>query len=334
MQQKDQYIDIRNSGIRISVFATVAIIIVFMLYGYAISPVNIGVISSRVNQSMANLGMAVILFLIGSLAVIGHGIYRICTSEKIKMKIGTQFTPINVKTKDNNRSSGIILSLSLAIIADIISQRKIYQLVFFIVLLTYALLFAFVSQIIIFRPDVSFSHVYQVKIPSWLITPCCNVPGLVPTFTAYLSDNLIIFIIPINLILTVVISTLVSVNVTLALYIFQNKNNNSNNSNSKSTKNNNFSCFSGIGATTGLFTACPTCAGTFFSGVLGTIITAAGISGPLSSTAIGITTFTTATAILAPFQLLFIIISIVILLLSPYLTIKSKVQKRYYYISK
>lgn len=305
MQQKDCYVDIRNRGIRISLFATFAIIVVFTFYGYIMSPLNIGIISSKISQSMSNLGLAVILFLIGSLAVIGYGVSRICLSEKIKIQ-----SSIDDKKKYN-------IGMLLQIVVDIISHTKRYRLVFIVVLLVYGLLFAFLSQIIIFRPYVSFSHIYQVRIPSWIITPCCNLPGLVPTFTAYISDNLIVFIIPINLILTVVLSTLVSVNITLVLYAFQN-------SRSKYTKNN--SCFSGIGATAGLFTACPTCAGTFFSTIVGTITTAAGAPSTLLATVVT----PAALAALASFQVLFIIISIAIMLVSSYLTINS-VKKSYLY---
>lgn len=302
MQQIDFWVDIRNRSIRISLFATFSIVLVFAFYGYIISPLHIGIMSSKTIQSMSALGMAVLLFLIGSLVVIGYSVYRICLAEKMKVQLS-----INVKTGYNNR-------MFLPIVVDIISQTKRYRLVFIIVLLAYALLFAFISQMIIFRPYVSFSHVYQVTIPSWIITPCCNIPGLVPTFTAYISDSLIVFIIPINIILTVVLSTLVSVNTTLALYVFKN-------SRSKSTKNNSC-CFSGIGAATGLFTACPTCAGTFFFTIVGTIISAAGASSTLAAAA------TPAAAALAPFQILFIITSIAVLLVSSYLTINS-IKKSY-----
>jgi hypothetical protein len=201
-----------------------------------------------------------------------------------------------------------IIMMTLPVIVDIISQRRRYQVVFVIVLLAYALLFALVSQIVIFKPGVSFSKIYQVAIPSWIITPCCNLPGLVPTFTAYLSDDLIMFITPLNLILTVILSTLVSVNITLALYMFQT-------SRSKNTANS--SCFSGFGIAMGLFTACPTCAGTFFSTLTGLIT--AGTSGALATAS--------TTSFIAPFQVLFIVISTSVLLVSPYLTIKAVVKK-------
>jgi hypothetical protein len=302
MPQKDFCVDIRNRSIGISLFATFAIVLVFALYGYIISPVHIGIISSKTIQSVSALGMAVLLFLVGSLVVIGYNVYRICLTEKMKVQ-----SSVNVKKGYNN-------GMLLPIVVDIISQTKRYRLVFIIVLLAYALLFAFISQMIIFRPYVSFSRIYQVTIPSWIITPCCNLPGLVPTFTAYISDSLIVFIIPINLILTVVLSTLVSVNMTLALYVFQNNR-------SKNTKNNSC-CFSGIGAATGLFTACPTCAGTFFFTLVGTIISAAGAPTTLAAAPAA------AAAALAPFQILFIIISTAVLLVSAYLTVNS-IKKNY-----
>jgi hypothetical protein len=289
-KQKDYYINIRNGGIRITLLATVGIIVVFALYGYRISQLTDDTVFLNVNKSLSSVGLAVILFLIASLVTIGYGVYRICLSQKMKVH--------SVHTKRD-------VMMILPVVVDIISQRRRYQLVFVIVLIAYALLFAFVSQVVIFRPDVSFSNIYQVTIPSWMITPCCNLPGIVPTFTAYLSDNLIIFITPINLILTVVLSTLVSVNITLALYMFQNNR-------SKNIANN--SCFSGIGVAMGLFTACPTCAGTFFSTITG-IITS-GTSSALATAG--------ATSAIAPFQVLFIMISVSLLLVSPYLTMKGK----------
>jgi hypothetical protein len=296
--QKDYYIQIRNSGIRITLLATVGIIVVFALYGYRISLLNDDdAVSLNVTKSLSNLGLTVILFLIGSLITIGYGMYRICLSQKMK-----EVQSVNTKRD--------IITMTLPVIVDIISQRKRYQVVFVTVLLAYALLFAFVSQIIIFKPDVSFSKIYQVAIPSWIVTPCCNLPGLVPTFTAYLSDDLIIFITPINLILIVILSTLVSVNITLALYLLQT-------SRSKNTANN--SCFSGVGIAMGLFTACPTCAGTFFSTITGLIT--AGTSSALATVS--------TTSSIMPFQVLFIVISTSILLVSPYLTIKGIVKKNY-----
>lgn len=248
--------------------------------------------------------MAVFVSLIGALFAIGYGIYLICISER--MRIIETIHPDNEVEIRKRRSSSIMQDFS--IIVNIISQTK-YLRLFLLVLVAYAVLFSFISQIIIFRPDVSFSRVYGVTIPSSKMTPCCNAHGFVPMFTAYLSDNLIIFIIPVNLVLAVILSTLVGLNTALAVYMFQNR--------AKKMDNKSDILYSGGigGATTGLLTACPICAGTFFSMIVGLVVGA--------SSASAVAGVVTATTTLAPFQMLFILISIPTLLISPYLTIKS-----------
>ena len=307
-QLEGERISVRNSGIRISLFSTVTIIGVFVLYGYLVRPENF-VLSSKIIQLISDLGMAVFVSLVGALFAIGYGIYLICISERIRI-IKTIHPDNEVEIRKRSRRSSSIMQ-DLSIIVNIISQTK-YLRLFLLVLVAYAVLFSFISQIIIFRPDVSFSHVYGVTIPSWKITPCCNAPGFVPMFTAYLSDNLIIFIIPVNLVLAVVLSTLVGVNIALAAYAFQNRAKKMKKMNNKS----NIIYSGGLGgATTGLLTACPICAGTFFSMIVGLVIGA--------SSASAVAGVVTATTTLAPFQMIFIIISIPTLLISPYLTIKS-----------
>ncbi|MDQ6863616.1 MAG: hypothetical protein M3044_07305 [Thermoproteota archaeon] len=304
-QLDGERISVRNSGIRITLFSTFTIIGVFVLYGYLVRPENF-VFSSKIIQLISDLGITVLVSLVGALFAIGYGIYLICKSERIRI-IETIHPDNEVEIRKRSRRSSSIMQ-DFSLVVNIISQTK-YLRLFLLVLVAYAVLFSLISQIIIFRPDVSFSHIYGVTIPSWKITPCCNAPGFVPMFTAYLSDNLIIFIIPVNLVLAVVLSTLVGVNIALAAYMFQNR--------AKKMDNKSNILYSGGigGATTGLLTACPICAGTFFSMIVGLVIGA--------SSASAVAGVVTATTTLAPFQMLFIIISIPTLLISPYLTIKS-----------
>jgi hypothetical protein len=288
-QKEQERIAIRNSGIRISLFSICAIIGIFLLYSNLIHHDSF-VSSSKIIQLKTDLGMAVLVSFVGSFAALGFGIYRIFVSEKKR----TESINDLIKKRSIEAYSSIIV--------NIISEKK-YLRIFLVILVGYALLFSLISQMIIFRPDVSFSRLYDVIIPSWIITPCCNLPGFVPTFTAYLSDNLIIFIIPINLALAVVLSTLVSLNITFALYGFK-----------KGHKRRTRSYFGGAGggAITGLFTACPICAGTFFSTLVGITL---GISGTSAISA--------SMELLSPFQPLFIIISISSLAISSYLIINS-----------
>jgi hypothetical protein len=112
-------------------------------------------------------------------------------------------------------------------------------------------------------------------------------------FTAYITDHFLILVIPVNVILATLVSALVGFNVALSIHAYRLRQ-------SLSTKN---SIIGGIGATTGLFVGCPTCAGSLFSAFLGIGIAGAG----------------TSASILAPFQTLFIAASIPALVIAPFL---------------
>jgi hypothetical protein len=155
----------------------------------------------------------------------------------------------------------------------------------------YGIFFGFLSQIFIYRGDISFTAV-GIPIPSISVVTCCNIPGYVPLFAAYITNHFLILLIPINIILAVVISVLVGFNISLNLFAYKMM---------KVQGTRKLTFFESIGITTGLFVGCPTCAGSLFSALFGF-----GSGG-------------TAVALLAPFQTLFIIISIPALIISPFL---------------
>jgi hypothetical protein len=117
-------------------------------------------------------------------------------------------------------------------------------------------------------------------------------------FTLYITDHFLILIIPLNVILATVVSLLVGFNVALSILAFRRKK-------SLHTKT---SLAAGIGATSGLFVGCPTCAGSLISALLGIGIAGAG---------------GTSASVLAPFQTLFIAASIPALVIAPFLTARS-----------
>jgi hypothetical protein len=287
-----QYIHTRVSGIRILVISVSALLGVFLLYGNIISPTNISH-SERFVQLITNLAISVFIFLAASLFGIGYGLYRIGLSERYKM--------LSMQMLSENGAIRNVFS----IIIDILSQRKYLQ-TFLAISVGYAIFFSFTSQMIIFRPGLSFSHLYNVNIPSWRITTCCStLPGSMPVFSAYVFDNLIILLIPLNIILGAVLSVLVSVNITLILYRMLERDT------QNCSKGRKISSLGGFGgAAAGLFTACPICAGTFFSALIGVIT---GVSAASAIT----------TAVLTPYQLIFISITIPMLLLSSYFTVKN-----------
>ena len=158
---------------------------------------------------------------------------------------------------------------------------------FVITFIIYGIFFSMTSGILVYQPEVIFSYHYGAEIPSAHITPCCGTPGYMPKFVAYLTEHIGIQVIPLNLVLQMTVSYLVAVNTALAVNAI---------SISKKTGG-----LGGIGATTGLFIACPTCVGSFLS------------------LFVGATSAIAFTIAISELQTLFIAITIPILLLTPFI---------------
>ena len=165
-------------------------------------------------------------------------------------------------------------------------SRKIFVATF----VGYGVFFSLVSGTLVYQPEVNFVTHYGATIPSGFIAPCCDGPGYMPKIIVYLTEHVGLQIIPINLVLQVMVSYLVGLNAAVAAgayAVFKGG-----------------SGMSTIGAATGLFIACPTCAGTFLSVFVGT---ASGIALSVA---------------LAQMQTLFIAISIPVLCAIPFIMAK------------
>jgi len=165
-------------------------------------------------------------------------------------------------------------------------SRKIFLVTF----VCYGIFFSLISGTLIYQPEVTFSIHYGATIPSGFVAPCCGGPGYMPKIIVYLTEHIGLQIIPINLVLQVIVSYLVGLNTAIAVSAF-----------TISRKERGIST---IGSATGLFIACPTCAGTFLSVFVGT---ASGIA---------------LTVALTQLQTLFIAIAIPILLITPFVMAK------------
>ena len=164
--------------------------------------------------------------------------------------------------------------------------RKIFTVVF----IGYGIFFSLVSGTLVYQPEVDFEYHYGAKIPSGFVAPCCDEPGYMPQVIIYLTNHIGLNVIPINMVLQVIVSYLVGLNAAIAVnaYAISKKGRGA----------------SSIGAATGLFIACPTCAGTFLSVFVGT---ANGIALSIALTQL---------------QTFFIAISIPVLLITPYIMAK------------
>ncbi|HEX7207111.1 MAG TPA: hypothetical protein VF233_02950 [Nitrososphaeraceae archaeon] len=269
------WIGLRNSGIRIVLLGLFSLVLTFIIYGRLTTPS--GEQPVMITPYLMNLANAVLTIIFLSLLFVGYGIYRIFKAEQ------------RLKTDAN--------SLMSYITAAFLDNK--YWKVMAISAIIYGIFFGFLSQIFIYRYDISFSE-QGITVPSVNVIPCCNMPGYVPMLTVFPTDHFLIMIIPINIILAVIVSVLVGFNISLTLYAFKLE---------KAQNTKRVSFVGSVGAISGLFVGCPTCAGSLFSMLLGYSVG-------------------TTMAVLAPFQTLFILISIPSLILAPFL-IGRRIRSRY-----
>jgi hypothetical protein len=162
--------------------------------------------------------------------------------------------------------------------------------IFIITFVAYGIFFSLVSGTLVYQPEVNFAIHYGATIPSGFIAPCCDGPGYMPKIIVYLTEHIGLQVIPINLVLQLIVSYLVGLNASIAISAY-----------TVSKKGRGMTT---LGAATGLFIACPTCAGTFLSIFIGT---ASGIALSIA---------------LAQLQTLFIAVSIPILAATPFIMAK------------
>ncbi len=228
------------------------------------------VVTPQTLAIMNNMAKGLFLLLLITLIGIGFGLYRLYRSQQ----------PSVPSTENANNTKKIILTA--------LNGSKYFS-IFKFSTMAYGIFYAFVTGLLVYRQTEVFSQIYNVAVPSWQIVPCCGTPGYVPILVAYITEHLGVLLIPVNLILLLVVSTLFGLNSALAAYAFDNR-----------PRNANVSWFGGFGAVTGLFTGCPTCAGTFFASIFGLVTTASALA-------------------LAPLQAVFIGVSIPLMLLTPIL---------------
>ena len=257
---------IKTNDRMLIIIGFVVIGIIFVLY----SNIDDFSITDDSIQAIERLAVGFYLVLLMSFGVIGYGIYRYHHRKSVENTKG--ILGIIAKTTLNSKS------------------KKIFVATFMI----YGIFFSLTAGLLVYQPDVTFSHHYDAVIPSAHMNVCCGEPGYMPTIIVYITEHVGLQIIPINMVLVIIVSYLVGLNTALAVKAIS------------ITKKS--GGLTSIGAVTGLFVACPTCASTFFALFVG------------STSAI------TFTLILTHLQTLFVGITIPILLLTPILIAK-KIRK-------
>jgi hypothetical protein len=268
---------LRESGFRVLFVGAFSLVIAFIIYSQFTTPSSEPL---RVeSEELTGLAWGMLAISGASMASMVYGSYIIFRSEQIRTT--------TVDTAANSLISFITAAFS----------NRNYWKIMIVAAVGYGIFFGFLSQILVYRANVSFTE-RGIEVPSLDLIPCCGAVGYMPMLTIYITDHFLILIIPLNVILATIVSLLVGFNVALSIYAFRMKK-------SLQTKT---SLAAGIGATSGLFVGCPTCAGSLISALLGIGIAGAG---------------GTSASVLAPFQTLFIAASIPALVVAPFLTARS-----------
>ena len=178
-------------------------------------------------DSVERLGIAFYMMMILAMGAISYGFYQY-HKFKVEMNQNDAFSIIAQVTW-NSKSRRIFVATSIG----------------------YGVFFALTSGILVYQPDVVFSYHYGVLVPSAQIDPCCGDVGYVPKFIFYITEHIGMQVIPINLILQIAVSYLVGLNASIAVNAFRILRKGAG--------------MGSVAAATGLFIACPTCAGTFLS---------------------------------------------------------------------
>jgi hypothetical protein len=263
----------RESGFRVLFVGLFSLVIAFVIYSRLTVPSSDTTAVVMATQ-LTNLAYAMLAITAASMAAMAYGTYTIFRSEQM-------------------RTAGT--SSLVSFITGAFASRN-YWKIMAIAAIGYGIFFGFLSQILVYRPDVSFTE-RGIEVPSVDMIPCCSAPGYMPMLTVYITDHFLILIIPVNVILAAVVSMFVGFNVALSIFAYR----------MKSSMHAKTSLVGGIGATSGLFVGCPTCAGSILSAVLGVGVAGAG----------------TSASVLAPFQTLFIAASIPALIIAPFLIARS-----------
>ncbi|MDQ6723350.1 MAG: hypothetical protein M3Z01_03685 [Thermoproteota archaeon] len=281
-------------GIYLSIFSGLSLLFVFYMYSRDSSPGNV----IFINHSLYFFAV-VVLF-----------VFFVCTSFIL---IGVKRAFFSKKYYDTNPSKLIYYVQSSL-------KSSNYRIFFILITMVYFVFFGFLSNFFVFfnndgtvfsvfpnqqHDNMKMTNNDSMKMtntyyPKYNLIICCNSIGYVPMLILSINSSFSFLLIPLNFILGMIVSFLVGFNITINIYLLKQL---------KSMKLSKRSFFSFLGMSSGLFVGCPTCAGSFFYSL-------AGFSSLITFSYLSI------------YQIIFIIISIPLLILSVVVMAKL-LQKKY-----
>ena len=212
--------------------------------------------------------------------------------------IGAALVMFDARRTLSSRSAAIrgggVVPLSPSWMVPYVLSVGRYRKRFLASALLYGAFYAVITSMVVYQPTVDFGAAYGARIPSVQVTPLHAAPLFTPVVTVYLVNHVGLLLVPLTTLMLIATSVLVGVNFALASFAFDSR-----------VRGAGRGWVGGIGALVGLFTGCPTCAGLFFASFLA------------GSGAVNLAVF------LGYYQPAFILISIPVLLVAPYLTSRS-----------
>ena len=179
----------------------------------------------------------------------------------------------------------------LSVISEAFSSKSTMRAAV-IIGVAYAVAFSLLSGTLVYQPTVDFAKVYGVSKPTFAAAVCCGDLGSVPELNVYVSpaSHLGVQFLPLSLLMLVLVPALVTLNSAVAIHSLR----------QKAMRTGRW--ITSLGAFAGLWSGCPTCAGYFLLSAVG---------------GLGVSAFT---FVLDPYQIAFVMISIPLLVASPFLT--------------
>src|SRR6185503_13853074 len=160
---------LRESGFRLLFVGLFSLVIAFIIYSRLTAP-SFGPLPIE-SQRLFGLAYAMLAITAASMAAVVYGSYTIFRSEQMR-----------------SAGSGSLVSLITGAFAD-----KGYWKIMAVAAIGYGIFFGFLSQILVYRVDVSFTE-KGITVPSVDLIPCCNAPGYMPVLTTYFTDHFLILI--------------------------------------------------------------------------------------------------------------------------------------------
>lgn len=152
-------------------------------------------------------------------------------------------------------SGGIEGGSKFAVLVRALCSRP-YNILFATSALLYGALFALVSGTLVYQPTLDLSE--GLGAPSAFLVTCCDPLGQTPRLVVYVTSHLGLLLVPLNILLLAGTSWMVGANVSLAGFAYKTR-----------TVTGGLKWLGSFGATTGLLTACPTCASLLLLGAAG-----------------------------------------------------------------